>query len=178
MWVGAVLMLLVAGCGGGSITMSEYNTQGSALVTVMEEQLAALDAEWEANEPTVERVRSYWERRVEVRVVTLEGLEDIPPPDELADLLGRGLELFAQLTAAEKALATRVGSYETVTEPDQWWSTPEGQNVQAMDEQINAFCQVVQARYDASIERIVLVDVPWIPSDMKEIIRIDIGCES
>ncbi len=169
--------MTAAACGGGSLTLSEYNEQGSALVTVMEEQLHALDVEWDAHEPTVERARNYWDRRIEARFETLEGLQGLEPPEELADLLGKGLDLFAQLTAAEEALASRVASYETVTEPEQWWSTPEGKSVQAMDEEINAFCRVVQARYDATIERIVLSDVPWIPSDMKEIVQIDIGCQ-
>jgi hypothetical protein len=172
-----VLILVVAACGGDSLTLSEYNERGSALVTVMEERLHALDVEWDTREPTVERARNYWDRRIEIRIETLEGLEGLEPPDELADLLGKGLDLFSQLTTAEKALGARLSSFETVTEPEQWWTTPEGKAVQAIDEEINTFCRVIQARYDATIERIVLSDVPWIPSDMKEIVQIDIGCQ-
>jgi len=175
-WVGAVLILVVAACGGDSITLTEYNSQGSALVLVMEERLLALDVEWDANEPTVERARSYWDRRIEARVETLEGLRELETPEELADLMGEGLDLFTQLTSAEKSLAVRVSSYETVTGPAEWWSTPEGLAVLALDEEMNAYCLVVQARYDATIERIVLSDVPWIPSEMKEIVQVDIGC--
>lgn len=176
-WAGVVLTLVVAACGGDSITLSEYNEQGSTLVTVMEERLHALDVEWDTREPTVEGARNYWARRIEVRVEALEGLQSLETPDQLADLLGKGLDLFSQLTTAEKALATRVSSFETVTEPEQWWKTPEGKAVQDMDEEINEFCQVVQARYDATIERVILSDVPWIPSDMKEMVQIDIGCQ-
>lgn len=176
-WAGVVLILVVTACGGSDITLSEYNEKGSALVMVMEERIYALDVEWDGHEPTVERARDYWDRRVEARVEALEGLEDLTPPDELADLLGKGLDLFTQSVNAEIALAARVSSFETVTEPEQWWATSEGQAVQAMDEEINSFCRVVQARYDETIERIVLSDVPWIPSDMKEIVQIDIGCE-
>ncbi len=175
-WAGAVLILVVAACGGDSITLTEYNSQGSALVLVMEERLLALDVEWDANEPTVERARSYWDRRIEARVETLEGLQELETPQELADLMGEGLDLFAQLTSAEKSLAVRVSSYDTVTGPAEWWSTPEGLAVLALDEEINEYCLVVQARYDATIERIVLSDVPWIPSEMKEIVQVDIGC--
>jgi len=176
-WAGAVLILLVAACGGGNLTLTEYNAQGSAFVAVMEEQLLALDVEWEENEPTVERARSYWDRRIEARVEALEGLQTLETPEELADLMGKGLDLFDQLTTAEMVLADRVKSYDTVSDPVEWWSTPEGEAVQAMDEEINAYCLVVQARYDATIDRIVLSDVAWIPSDMKEIVQIDVGCE-
>jgi hypothetical protein len=176
-WAGVVLILLVTACGGDSSTLSEYNQRGMALVAAMEKQISALDAEWNSHEPTVERARSYWTKRIEARDEALQGLEVLRAPDELTDLLGHGLDLFTEQITAEKALAIRVISFDTVTGPEQWWNTPEGKAVQALDDEINAFCQVVQARYDATIERVILSDVPWIPSDMKEMVQIDIGCE-
>ena len=32
--------------------------------------------------------------------------------------------------------------------------------------------------YYATVERLVVSDVPWIPSELKEIVDVDIGCES
>jgi hypothetical protein len=32
--------------------------------------------------------------------------------------------------------------------------------------------------YDATVERVLVSDVPWIPSEMKEIVQVDIGCET
>ncbi len=148
-----------------------------ALVAVMEQRIIALDAEWNSREPTVERVQSYWTRRIETRDEALEGLEALRTPNELDDLIGHGLDLFTEQIDAEKALAARVISFETVSGPEDWWDTSEGMAVQALDEEINEFCQVVQARYDATIERVVLSDVPWIPADMKETVQIDIGCQ-
>jgi hypothetical protein len=176
-WAGVILILVATACGGDDLTLSEYNEQGMTLVIAMEEQLSALDAEWDSHEPTVERARSYWNSRIDARDEALEGLEALKAPDGLADLLGHGLGLFTEQITAEKALAARVISFDTVTGPEQWWGTTEGKAVQALDEEINAFCQVVQARYDATIERVILSDVPWIPSDMKEMVQIDIGCE-
>ncbi len=171
------LVLVAAACGGGSLSVSEYNAQGGALVASMEERIRALDAEWESQTPTVEGARNYWDRRLEARIEALEGLDALKPPDELAALFEDGLDLFRKLVAAEEALAIRVASLETVTGPDDWWDTAEGKAVHSVDEEIDEFCHVVQARYDATIERVVLSDVPWIPSDMKEIVQIDIGCE-
>jgi hypothetical protein len=175
-WAVVGLALVAAACGGGSLSLSEYNVQGTALVTVMEQRIYALDAEWDSQTQTVDRARSYWVRRVEARVEALEGLQALKPPDEIAELHETGLGLFSRLTAAEEALANRVASFETVTERDQWWDTTAGRAVRAADEEIDAFCHVFQAAYDATIERIVLSDVPWIPSEMKEIVQIDIGC--
>jgi hypothetical protein len=175
-WAVVGLVLVTAACDGGSLSLSEYNVQGMALVTVMEERIYTLDAEWESQTQTVERARSYWVRRVEARVGTLEGFQGLDPPDEIAELHETGLDLFSRLTAAEETLAVRVASFETVTERDEWWDTSEGRAVRAVDEEIDAFCHVFQAAYDATIERIVLSDVPWIPSEMKEVAQIDIGC--
>jgi hypothetical protein len=174
--VGICLALFVAACGGGSLSLSEYNVQGAALVTVMEQRIFTLDAEWDSQAQTVERARSYWDRRLEARVEALEGLQALDPPDKIAELHETGLDLFSRLTDAEKALAVRVASFETVTERDQWWDTTEGRAARAVDEEIDAFCHVFQAVYDATIERVILSDVPWVPSEMKEIVQIDIGC--
>lgn len=176
MWAGVCLALVITACGGGRLSLSEYNVQGTALVTVMEERIYTLDAEWDSQTQTVERARSYWDRRLEARVEALEGLQALDPPDEITELHETGLDLFSRLTDAEKALAIRVASFETVTERDQWWDTTEGRAVRAVDEEIDAFCHVFQVAYDATIERVILSDVPWIPSEMKEVVQIDIGC--
>lgn len=175
-WAVVGLALVAAACGGGSLSLSEYNEQGMAVVTEMEQRIYSLDAEWDSQTETVERARSYWEERLEARVAALEGFHALDPPDEIAELHEKGLGLFSELTAAEEALAVRVASFETVTERGQWWDTTEGMAVRAVDDKIEAFCQVFQAAYDATIERMILSDVPWIPSDMKEVVQIDIGC--
>ena len=176
-WAVACLVLVVVACGGGSLSLSEYNTQGMAVATAMEERIAALDAELDSQASTVERARTYWERRLEARREALEGFQALDPPDEIAELAETGLDLFGELIAAEDALAVRVASFDTVTEPEQWWNTAEGEAVRAVEEDIDALCQVFQAMYDATIERTGFSDVPWIPTEMKEVIQVDIGCQ-
>ena len=176
-WACVCLALFVASCGGGSLTMTEYSGQGTAVTVEVEERIAALDDELAAQPASIEGALSYWERRMEARTRSLEGLEALDPPSALTDLHDAGLVLYERLIAAEEALAQRVSSSETVTGPDQWWDTTEGEAVQAVDEEILEFCLAFQDRYDATIERLIASDVPWIPSEMKEIVRIDIGCE-
>ena len=178
MWVGVGLVLFAAGCGGGTLSLSEYNAQGGAVSVTMENRIDILDAEWDSQTPTTEGARTYWDRRLEARVEALEGFQDLRPPDSIAELHGTGLDLFGDLIAAEEALAVRVASFETATGPEQWWDTAEGTAVGAVEEEIYSFCLGFQAMYDATIERIVLSDVPWIPSEMKEIVEVDIGCET
>ncbi len=176
-WGGACLVLVVAACGSGSLSLSEYAAQGQAVVEVMEDRIDTLDAEWDSQTPTVERARAYWDRRLEARVEALEGLQALDPPGGIAELAGTGMDLFTRLVGAEEALAVRVASFETVTEAEQWWNTAEGKAVRAVEEEIDTLCHVFQAMYDATIERAIVSDVPWISPEMKEIVQIDVGCE-
>ena len=173
-----LLILLLTACGGGTLSLAEYNEQGMALVSVMEERLYELDAEWDSQTATVEDVRIYWDRRIDAYETAVEGLEALEPAGEAAELHRTGMELFSKLVAAESALAVRVASFETVTGPEQWWHTAEGTAVGAVEEEIYSFCLLFQAMYDATVERLVVSDVPWIPSELKEIVEVDIGCES
>jgi hypothetical protein len=173
-----VVGLVLASCGGGTLSLAEYNEEGLAVVTVMEERLSALDAEWDSQTATVEDARTYWDERIEAYETAVEGLDALEPAGEVAELHRTGMELFGKLVAAERALAVRVGSYETVTGPEQWWKTAEGAAVDAVEEEIYSFCLVFQSAYDATVERLVLSDVPWIPSDMKQAVQVDIGCET
>ena len=173
-----LLGLLLASCGGGSLSLAEYNEQGMALGTVMEERIYALDAAWDSQTATEEDARTYWDRRIEAYETALEGFQGLEPGREAAELHRAGMDLFTKLVAAEKALAVRVASFETVTGPEQWWNTAEGTAVGAVEEEIYSFCLLFQAMYDATVERLVVSDVPWIPSELKEIVEVDIGCES
>lgn len=177
MLAGAGLVLVLAACGGGSLSLSEYNAQGQALVTVMEERIATLDTQWASQIPSVERARTYWELRLQARIEALEGLRALDPPGALAELHRTGVDLYSRLITAEEALAARVASFEAVTEPEQWWNTAEGAAVRSVEDEINEICRAFQASYDATIERLAFSDVSWIPSEMKEIVRIDVGCQ-
>lgn len=177
-WIGLGLLFVTAACSGGGLSLSEYAAQGQALTTVMEERIAALDAEWETQPPTVERARSYWEHRIDALLEARAGLEELEPPPEVAELHGPGMELFTELIEAEQALAARIESLDVATGPDDWWSTEEAEVVNAVNEEILSLCLGFQAMYDATIERMSFTDVPWIPSNMKEIVSIDVGCEA
>ncbi len=175
-WACACLTLLAAGCGGGTLTLSEYNEQGLAVSAEVEERIVALDAELDAQPSSAEGTASYWARRLEARARSMEGLDALDPPVAVAELHDAGLGLYARLMTAEEALALRLSS-GTITAPDEWWNTAEGEAVHAVEAEIIEFCRAFQAHYDETIDRMISADVPWIPSAMKEIVRIDIGCQ-
>lgn len=176
-WACACLTLFAAGCGGGTLTLTEYSEQGTAVTVEVEERIVALDAELDSQPSSAEGAASYWERRLEARTRSMEGLDALDPPVAVAELHDAGLGLYAKLLAAEEALALRVSSSPTLTGPNEWWETAEGDAVRTVEAEIIEFCRAFQAQYDATIDRMISSDVPWIPSEMKEIVRIDVGCQ-
>ena len=131
-----ILGLLVASCGDGGLSLAEYNEQGMALATIMEERISALDAAWDSDTATVDDVRMHWDQRIAAYDAGLEGFLALEPSGEVAELHRTGMELFTKLVAAESAVADRVASFETVTGPEQWWATAEGAAVRAAEEEI------------------------------------------
>ena len=176
--VAVVAGLFLASCGGGDLNLAEYKSEGMALATAMEERISVLDAEWDSQTATAADARTYWDQRIEAYETALGSFEALEPSAEAADLHRTGMELFAKLVAAESALAIRVASSDTLTAPEQWWNTAEGDAVGVVEEEIYSFCLIFQAMYDKTAERIALSDVPWIPAEMKEIVQVDIGCET
>jgi hypothetical protein len=174
--ISVCLAASLGSCSGGGPTLTEYAEQSEVLATTVISLLNALDAEWESQEPTLEGARDYWARRVQARVDFLEGIRALEPPDEVTDLHARGLELFSRLTAAEQAVADRVAASTSVPSHGYWWDTPEGRTARAIDEEAIAICRFAQEEFDATQEDSGLVDVAWIPTDRKEVVRVAFGC--
>jgi hypothetical protein len=172
----ACLALILVACGGGTLTITEYAAQAEELVTTARLTIETLDAELDSQILTVDGVRTYWDRRMEAREEFLEGLQAFDPPDEAVDLHGVVVELLSKLNAAEKALSVRVATFETVTGPGEWWDTPEGHAARAIDEEATALCHVAQAEFDKSEGGEAFADMPWIPSEMREVVRVAFGC--
>ena len=171
-----VLACLVVACGGGSLSLQEYGTQAEELVVVVTVRIDSLDAELDSYAQTDEGAQTYWTRRLDARVEFLEGLESLDPPDDAVELHGIVIDLFGRLNAAEEALAARVATMETGIGPAHWWDTPEGQAANAVDEEVSSICYVAQAEFDKTEGRAAFADTPWIPSEMKEVVRVAFGC--
>jgi len=170
------LALVLVACGGGTLTLSEYGEQGEQLVIDVSQRVDALDAELESEDQTLDSVRAYWDRRVEARRDFSEGLEALEPPEEATELHAIVVDIFNRLTVAEESLAARVASLETVSGPSEWWATPEGQAARAVDEEVTQICVVAQGAFDETVDREAVVDVPWMPPEMKEVVRVAFGC--
>ena len=155
---------------------SEYAEQAESLVTEMQARFVSIDAAWESQAPTVEGARSYWEQRLEIRDDFLKGVRSLNPSEGIADQHAAALDVFERITAADEALAARVATFDSVTDHWQWVDTPEGRAAEAVLEDVYEFCRASQEEFDATAGREDLEDVPWVPPEMKEAIKVAFGC--
>ncbi len=176
LFVGLVLVLAVAGCGSGELSLTEYAGEVETLVAEMELEFTTIDAEWVSQPPSVERAAVYWDQRLDIRHEFLEGIRDLRPPEEVAAMHDRSIELFNRMTDADVALRARVDSMDTINDHWQWVDTPEGRAADAVLADVYAFCRSSQDEFDATSDRETFDDMPWIPSEMKEVVRVAFGC--
>ena len=174
--IGISVALSVAACGGGSLTLTEYAAEVEQLVAEMENGFASADAEWESQAPSVAGAEEYWEDRLEVRYDFLEGVEALEPPEEVADMHQESLDLFTKMTDADEALAARSAEFDEFTDHWQWVDTPEGQASDKVLAEVFEFCRASQEDFDATQEREQFAVDEWLPSEMKEVVRVAFGC--
>lgn len=170
------LVATLAACGSGTLSLTEYATAAEGLVAEMEAEFVRLDAEWVSKPPSADRAHDYWEGRLAVRYGFLESVAALEPPTAALEQHLAALDVFGRFTVADEALAARVETYDAITEHWQWQDTAEGQAADAILEEVFAFCRASQADYDATRDRAALQDVPWIPSEMSEVISVAFGC--
>jgi hypothetical protein len=170
------LTVALGACGGGTLTPSEYAEQAEDLVAEMEAQFASIDSAWESQVPTVEGAQNYWEQRLEIRAEFLDGVRSLKPSEGITGQHAAALDVFERITAADEALAARVATFASVTDHWQWIETPEGQAAEAVLEDVFEFCRASQEEFDATAGRESLEEVPWVPPEMKEAIKVAFGC--
>ena len=175
-WWPLICLLGLAACSSSTPTVAEYAEEIEELVADMEARFAEADAAWEAQTPSLDDALAYWDERLDIRSDFLSDLEDVEYPPEVAEMHESSLELFRRITAADVAIAESVQFYDDVTEHRQWRDTPEGQASLAILEEVYEFCRTSQADFDATSGREGLEDVPWLPPEMSQVIKVAFGC--
>lgn len=171
------LALLVASC-GGKPTLTEYADEVEVLTTTMFRTLDDLTAEGTFAAPTVEEVQAVYSGVAAAFHGLLDGLQGLEPPRDLAELHTAALEMATGLTTAGDAFALRAEDVETEDELGLLFESPEAFAVEAARDEMITFCQERQAEFDATADREVFADAPWIPSEMQEVVLVAFGCET
>jgi hypothetical protein len=166
------LMLLLLGCGGGTLSMTEYAETLDLLASDLGGKLEAMDVRVTGT-PTVEEARLVLGEALTARTEFQESLTELDPPRELADIHNDLVDLHARIITVQGAFAAQAA---TATSLDELLNSTESDAYQAVQIELLELCPDLQARVDATTDREVFADVPWIPGDLKEVVELTLGC--
>lgn len=183
----AVLML--AGCGGGELTLTEYVEEINAIfdtatakyerIVESPEGLVLIVGQGEhfGFDTRGAQLTDFTPTDLHVALVQVAGIQvaalaaaaEIEPPEQIAELHAL---YFRELPISQLAArAATAGTWEELSE------TPEMaayRNALAAD---NDVCADFQAILDATAARGVFEDVPWMPSELTEVVDYALGCD-
>ncbi len=168
----AGIVFVIASCGGGTLSLTEYSERLQSMRLVMIDDFDVLDAQW-ASATTVEDGKGVLNRAVAVRTELQNNLTDLNPPEELADFHADVVELNGRILAAVEAWAVRA---DTAGSLDELQTSPEALAYWNLDAEMGPLCLEVQSKLDATAEREIFAEVPWIPGEMKEVVALVMGC--
>jgi hypothetical protein len=172
------LALLLCGCGGGEMSLTEYTQRINAAEIRANEQGKELAAEAEdVVDFTPQDLQAILEQARVIRIEVKEATDDIDPPEQVADIHNLVFDWHTEFIAIEEALAARAG---TAPHSDDGWTTlSDSAEMAAYRDAIaegKQVCVDFQSRLDATAERGVFADTPWIPGEMKEVVKRVLGC--
>ena len=168
------IAILASSC-ASEISLPEYAKEVEALVTTMNARLDELDTEFSDAE-NLDDTREYARERVEARTVFLSGMNELDAPEAVADLHAEAIAIMNRVVETESALSEMIQKLDSVSDVDSIWDTPEGVAAQAADERAIILCEAAQETLDSTDSRSELEGVPWIPPEMKQIVRVAFGC--
>lgn len=174
--LGFCFATFVAGCASSEPTLSEYASEVEALVAEMESRFVSIDAEWLGGPPNVDRAAEYWDDRLEIRNDFLDAIKELDPPEDVEAMHAQSIDLFSRITQADVALRAKAESYAEFDDHWQWADTEAGRAADAVLEDVYTFCRDSQQEFDDTRDRETFAEMPWVPSEMKEVVRVAFGC--
>ena len=165
--------MLLVGCGGGELSLTEYVDRLNVVNDDLNPRAEALISDLERS-ATPREVGATMEQMAALRVDSVKAAEAIDPPEQIADLHQLFVNWEKQLLPIEEALAARAGS---VAGWEELFESAELAAYRAALVEGKQGCSEFQARLDATANRGVFADTPWIPSALSEIVSARLGCD-
>jgi hypothetical protein len=138
-----------------------------------------LDAQAEkyfSGPPSVDGAREYLRVRVDGYRDVVAGIDSIDPPEQVIELHETFREIMGNLLVAEEVRAEFADTVTSTIELGSVWEGREAQAIRAVQEEAIVLCYAAQAYFDETERREILTDVPWMPSELKEVVRVALDC--
>ena len=168
----ACIVFVFAACGGGTLSLTEYSELFQSASFAMTDEFDVLEAQW-ASATTVEDGKEILDRAVAIRTDLQNSLTDLDPPKALDDFHGDLVELLGRILTVQEAWAVRA---ETAGSLDELRESSEALAYWDLDAEMVPLCLEFQSRLDATAEREIFAEVPWVPGEMKEVVSLVVGC--
>ena len=175
-----VFALLIGACGSEGISLTEYVEQVNVVAEVASQKGAELLADAaQTTDATPQQVQAGLERGLrEIRIPLQEAIDDISPPDQLADLHDVMWDWHANFITIERALAARVG---TTDDTGAGWEalsdSPEMASFRSAVAEGKQLCDGFQAELDDIAALGVFADTPWMPGELQNVVEAALGCQ-
>ncbi len=138
----------------------------------MFDEFDVLEPQW-ASATTVEEGEEVLDRAVVIRTDMQNGLTELNPPEALADIHADVVGLLGRILAAQEAWAARAGTAGSL---DELQTSSEALAYWNLEAEMAVLCLELQSKLDATAERAIFAEVPWIPGEMKEVVGLVVGC--
>lgn len=170
--------VLLAGCSGGEISLTEYVDRLNAIELQASQQGDALASQAEQTDDfTPQDLQAILEGAKVIRIDVKEATDGIEPPKQVADVHNLVFDWHTRFISIEEALAVRAGTAtDTAVDWERLSSSPEMKAYRAAIAEGKQACTDLQAKLDATEERGEFADVPWIPNEMQEVVKRLLGC--
>ena len=162
------------------MSLTEYVDSVNAAIADAERVVVIMDEEGVFGaDPTPQTISAGIRRGLdEVRIPLQKAIDDIDPPDEVEDLHALMWEWHAEFITVETALTERLA--DTPDTEEGWTQASDSEEMAAYRaslEEGKQVCIDFQGELDATEERGVFGDTPWLPSQLSEVVDIALGCQ-
>lgn len=174
----ALLLIVIAVLGSScasEMSLPEYAEEVEALVTAMNSRLDELDAEL-GDTSDLNGIKEYARERVEARTDFLSGMKELDAPETVVDLHTEAISIMGRVVETEGTLSDMVQNLDAGSDIGSIWETPEGVAARVADERAVVLCEAAQETLASTASGADLEGVPWIPQEMKQIVRVAFGC--
>ena len=171
------LAVLAASC-SSTPTLGEYAEEVERLVLDMNVGLGRLQGERSSTPRTVETESMHWAARVQIRHDFLDAFEQLDPPPRAEDLHGRALDVVGRLAATEEAIAAEVEAADSFADLRDVMQGDTVAEFLAADDAAHDLCLAAQAEFDATEESAIAAGTPWIPVELREVVKVALACDA
>jgi hypothetical protein len=185
-WAGICLALVAAACGGGggevsltdyvghiNIAVDQAALEYFELVASPQGKVLVAEAE-QLTDFTPQDLQAALEHVREIEAEFEHAVNDIEPPEEVADLHRLLFDFDSDFISAQEALAVRAGTAENWEELS---ASPEMAAYRTALTEDKQHCSDTEAEMNAIADRReVFADTPWIPGELKDVVEAVLGC--